>query len=125
APRRWPMPAFSSPVPPRAGLPVTISSTTAASLPPRPFDPGVSMRIGMIGLGRMGASMAQRLMLDGHECVAFDRDPQKVNALVEQGAVGAPTLEELIAWLPAPRAVWIMVPAEAVGAVVTRLAGLL
>ena len=83
------------------------------------------MRIGMIGLGRMGASMAQRLMLDGHECVAFDREPQKVNALVEKGAVGAPTLEELIAWLPAPRAVWIMVPATAVGGVVTELAGLL
>ena len=69
------------------------------------------MKIGMIGLGRMGANMAQRLMRDGHECVGFDRSADNVKGLVSRGAAGAGSLEELVSKLEAPRAVWIMVPA--------------
>ena len=69
------------------------------------------MKIGMIGLGRMGANMAQRLMRGGHECVGFDRSADNVKGLVSRGAAGAGSLEELVSKLEAPRAVWIMVPA--------------
>ena len=69
------------------------------------------MRIGMIGLGKMGGNMAERLLGGGHEVVGHDRDPSSVEALVAKGGTGARDLEELVALLPAPRAVWIMVPA--------------
>jgi 6-phosphogluconate dehydrogenase len=69
------------------------------------------MEIGMVGLGRMGANMARRLMRDGHELVVYDRDPQAVAALVAEGAVGVDSLEALVAELKRPRAVWVMVPA--------------
>jgi len=69
------------------------------------------MKIGMIGLGRMGANMARRLMRGGHECVAYDRSEANVADLASQGAMGASSLEELVGKLEAPRAVWIMVPA--------------
>jgi len=71
------------------------------------------MQIGMIGLGRMGANMARRLMRGGHRVVVHDRSPDAVVALVEDGAAGAATLDELVAALEKPRAVWIMVPAGA------------
>jgi 6-phosphogluconate dehydrogenase len=64
----------------------------------------------MIGLGRMGASMAKRLMVGGHECVVHDLDPENVDRLRAEGALGAATLDELVASLKPPRAVWIMVP---------------
>jgi 6-phosphogluconate dehydrogenase len=84
------------------------------------------MRIGFVGLGRMGANMVRRLLLDGHAVVAFNRTPQKTRELVAEGAEAAFTLEELVAQLPAPRAVWVMVPAgEATEAMVTELMGLL
>jgi 6-phosphogluconate dehydrogenase len=80
------------------------------------------MRIGMIGLGRMGANMARRLLRAGHQCVVFDASPGAVEALAREGAVGASSLQELAEKLEAPRAVWMMVPA----AVVDRtIAGLL
>jgi 6-phosphogluconate dehydrogenase len=69
------------------------------------------MKIGMIGLGRMGANMAQRLMRGGHECVGFDMSAANVASLASHGAVGASSLEDLVSKLEAPRAVWIMVPA--------------
>jgi 6-phosphogluconate dehydrogenase len=69
------------------------------------------MKIGMIGLGRMGANMAQRLMRGGHECVGFDMSAANVQSLAGHGATGASSLEDLVSKLPAPRAVWIMVPA--------------
>jgi len=69
------------------------------------------MKIAMVGLGRMGANMARRLMRGGHECLVHDRDPQAVAALVAEGAVGAASLAELADRLTAPRAVWVMVPA--------------
>lgn len=80
------------------------------------------MQIGMIGLGRMGANMVTRLMRDGHECVAYDRDVQTVEDLARAGAVGAVDIADLCAKLAKPRAVWIMVPAGVVDAVIDDLA---
>jgi len=71
------------------------------------------MQIGMIGLGRMGANMAQRLMSGGHRCVVHDLDPENIDRLVAEGAQGAATLEALVAALEPPRTVWIMVPSGA------------
>jgi 6-phosphogluconate dehydrogenase len=65
----------------------------------------------MVGLGKMGANMTTRLVLGGHEVVAFDRSADVVKAATAKGARGANTLEELVRQLQAPRAVWIMVPA--------------
>jgi len=83
------------------------------------------MDIGMIGLGRMGANMVRRLLAGGHRCVAHDRSADAVAALEGEGAVGARTLAELVAALPAPRAVWIMVPAGVVDATLEALVPLL
>jgi 6-phosphogluconate dehydrogenase len=69
------------------------------------------MELGIVGLGRMGANMARRLMRDGHKIVAYDVDPDAIATLVEEGAEGASSLEELAAKLSAPRSVWVMVPA--------------
>jgi 6-phosphogluconate dehydrogenase len=69
------------------------------------------MQIGMVGLGRMGANMSRRLMNGGHKCVAFDRNPERVQELAKHGAIGAASLADLVQKLEKPRAVWIMVPA--------------
>ncbi len=69
------------------------------------------MEIGMIGLGRMGANMSRRLTEGGHKVVGYDRDPAAAAALTEYGVTSAASLEELVEALPAPRTVWIMVPA--------------
>lgn len=69
------------------------------------------MRIGIIGLGRMGGNMVERLIRGGHEVVAYTRDQTKVKAAVEKGAIGATSVEDLVGKLEAPRAVWLMVPA--------------
>ncbi len=69
------------------------------------------MTLGMVGLGRMGANLVRRLLADGHSAVVHDIDPAAIDALVAEGATGAATLAELAATLPAPRAVWVMVPA--------------
>src|SRR2546430_2538858 len=71
------------------------------------------MQIGMIGLGRMGANMARRLMKGGHECVVYDRNAETVDALAKDSAVGARSLEEVVEKLNTPRAVWIMLPSGA------------
>ena len=71
------------------------------------------MEIGMIGLGRMGGNMVRRLLGGGHRVVVYDRDPESVRAASSAGAVPATSLAELVQALPAPRAVWIMVPAGA------------
>jgi 6-phosphogluconate dehydrogenase len=83
------------------------------------------MQIGMIGLGRMGANMVQRLMKDGHECVVFDLNPGAVARLAAQGAVGADSLEEFVARLAKPRAIWLMLPAAVVDQELSALASLL
>ncbi len=69
------------------------------------------MQLGMVGLGRMGANLVRRLMRDGHRCVVFDLDDNAVKSLEADGATGARSMEELVAKLAAPRAVWVMVPA--------------
>jgi 6-phosphogluconate dehydrogenase len=80
------------------------------------------MQVGMIGLGRMGAGLVRRLTQGGHQCVVHDRDPAAADGVVNEGATGAATLEQLVAKLTPPRAVWIMVPAAAVDGVVNDLA---
>jgi 6-phosphogluconate dehydrogenase len=79
----------------------------------------------MVGLGRMGSNLVRRLMRGGHECVVFDLDPAAVNALEEEGAIGAAALEEFVSRLETPRAVWIMVPAAVVDATIASLIPLL
>jgi 6-phosphogluconate dehydrogenase len=77
----------------------------------------------MIGLGRMGASMVSRLLQGGHECVVFDMKPDSVKDLANKGATGAASLEEFMAKVKPPRAVWLMLPAAAVEVTVRDLAG--
>ena len=69
------------------------------------------MQLALIGLGRMGANIARRLIRGGHEVVGFDRDSASVAAIVADGASGAGSLEEVVAQLPAPRIFWVMLPA--------------
>ena len=68
------------------------------------------MQLGVIGLGRMGANIARRLMKAGHTCVVWDRDQKAVDALTKDGATGAADVEDLVGKLEAPRAVWVMLP---------------
>jgi 6-phosphogluconate dehydrogenase len=83
------------------------------------------MQIGMIGLGRMGASMVRRLTRGGHECVVYDVHPEAVQQLLHPGAVGASSLDDLVSRLAPPRAVWLMVPAAVVDQALARLVPLL
>jgi 6-phosphogluconate dehydrogenase len=83
------------------------------------------MQIGMVGLGRMGASMVRRLVAGGHRCVAYDRSAEAVGTAVGFGAQGVRSLAELTAALEVPRAVWIMVPAALVDEVIGELRPLL
>lgn len=84
------------------------------------------MDMGMIGLGRMGANMAQRLVRGGHRVVGFDIDPAVRAAAAKDGTAPAASLEALIHELPAPRVVWLMLPAGAiVDATLARLLPLL
>jgi 6-phosphogluconate dehydrogenase len=83
------------------------------------------MKLGMIGLGRMGSNMVRRLLGAGHECVVYDVHPQASADLVKHGATAAPSLTDLVKRLKAPRAIWIMVPAAVVDATLDELARLL
>jgi 6-phosphogluconate dehydrogenase len=69
------------------------------------------MELGIVGLGRMGANMARRLMRDGHRCVVYDVDPGAISTLADEGAEGAESLSDLVSKLTHPRTVWVMVPA--------------
>jgi 6-phosphogluconate dehydrogenase len=71
------------------------------------------VQLGVIGLGRMGGNIARRLMRDGHECVVYDRDAAGVEAVAKDGAKAAKGLDDMIAQLQAPRAIWVMLPAGA------------
>ncbi|MGB5420600.1 MAG: decarboxylating 6-phosphogluconate dehydrogenase [Desulfobacterales bacterium] len=83
------------------------------------------MKIGMIGLGRMGANMTVRLMRAGHTCVVYDRNTPAVSDLEKQGALGALSLADLVEKLEPPRAVWLMLPAAVVDKVLADLKPLL
>jgi 6-phosphogluconate dehydrogenase len=83
------------------------------------------MRLGMIGLGRMGANMVRRLLKNGQECVVFDRSPNVVHALVKEKATGATSLADLVTKLDRPRAIWLMVPAAVVDETIGELSPLL
>jgi len=83
------------------------------------------MRIGMIGLGKMGANMTERLLKGGHEVVAYDLSAQALAAAAQKGAETATTLAELAGKLTPPRAAWVMVPAgKATDSTVEQLSGL-
>jgi 6-phosphogluconate dehydrogenase len=69
------------------------------------------MQLGMVGLGRMGANIARRVMRDGHSCVGYDVSQDAVQALAADGAVGASTLTDFVSKLEPPRTAWVMVPA--------------
>jgi 6-phosphogluconate dehydrogenase len=79
------------------------------------------MRLAMIGLGRMGANMVQRLMEGGHECVVYDRDAASRERMAALGAVAVASAEALVEALDAPRIVWLMVPAGAVDDVIATV----
>ncbi len=83
------------------------------------------MRMAMVGLGRMGANMAQRLRRAGHEVVGHARGRATVDSFVAEGGLGAYTLADLIGKLPVPRVIWCMVPAATVDALLTELVPLL
>lgn len=82
-------------------------------------------QLGLIGLGRMGANMARRLMRGGQECVVFDMNAANVQQLAGEGATGASTLADLVKKLRKPRAIWLMVPAAVVDSTLHDLEGLL
>jgi 6-phosphogluconate dehydrogenase len=86
---------------------------------------GLSMQLGMIGLGRMGANLVRRLLRKGHDCVVYDVNAGAVSALAAEGARGAASLAELVAKLAAPRAVWIMLPSAVVEETLRQLRPLL
>jgi 6-phosphogluconate dehydrogenase len=80
------------------------------------------MQLGMIGLGRMGANMVRRLMKAGHECVVFDQSPAAVQGLAKEGATGGSSIDDFLAKLKQPRAIWLMVPAAVVDSTLAQLA---
>ncbi len=82
------------------------------------------MQLGMIGLGRMGANLVRRLMRDGHSCVVYDVNADAVSGLAAEGATATSSLEEFVAKLETPRAIWAMVPAGYVQETVDKLADL-
>jgi 6-phosphogluconate dehydrogenase len=84
------------------------------------------MQLGLVGLGRMGANIARRLMRAGHSCAVFDTNPAPGLSLANDGAVACADLAALVQALAAPRVIWVMLPAGAVTeAAITTLAGLL
>jgi 6-phosphogluconate dehydrogenase len=68
-------------------------------------------QLGIVGLGRMGSNIARRLLRDGHRVVGTNKSPGPVQALAAEGGIGAGSLDELVAALDPPRAVWLMLPA--------------
>jgi len=79
------------------------------------------MQLGMIGLGRMGANMVRRLHKAGHKCVVFDRSADTVKQLAAEGSTGSTSLDDFIAKLQKPRAIWLMVPAAVVDSTIADL----
>ncbi len=80
------------------------------------------MQLGMMGLGRMGASLVRRLAKAGHQCVVYDVNPAAVKKIAGGGVEGSASIDELLAKLARPRAIWLMVPAGVAGKTVEELA---
>jgi 6-phosphogluconate dehydrogenase len=85
----------------------------------------IHMKLAMLGLGRMGANMVRRLLRAGHQCCVYDHNQAAAAALASEGAQAASSVDELVASLPTPRVVWLMVPAQAVETVIATVAPLL
>jgi len=84
------------------------------------------MRLGFVGLGKMGMNMVQRLLRDGHEVVGYARTPESVRKAEEKGAEGASSLEDMIGKLDRHRVIWVMVPAgKPTEETIEKLSGLL
>jgi len=83
------------------------------------------MQLGMVGLGRMGANLVRRLMRDGHRCVVYDVNAAVVKGLAGEGATASGSLEDFVAKLEKPRAIWLMLPAAIVDSTLDRLVPLL
>lgn len=83
------------------------------------------MQLGMVGLGRMGANMVRRIQKGGHQTFVYDVSAQAVDALVEEGSVGAYSLKELVQKMQGPRHIWVMIPAALTRDVLNELAELL
>jgi len=79
------------------------------------------MQLGMVGLGRMGMNMVQRLIKAGHQCVGFDSNQATIDTLTKQGGSGATTPEDFVQKLTTPRVIWLMVPAAVVDDVIANL----
>src|SRR5947209_6839619 len=87
----------------------------------------IRMQLGLIGLGRMGANMAKRLLRAGHTCVGYARHASTVQTRLQDGSIsaGASSQQDLVNQLAKPRAVWLMVPAASVDATSKELIPLL
>jgi 6-phosphogluconate dehydrogenase len=83
------------------------------------------MQLGMVGLGRMGANLAHRVVRDGHNCVVYDVNAATVKALVSNRVIGASSLKDLVAKMAAPRVIWLMLPAGIVQETLDELTGYL
>ena len=83
------------------------------------------MQLGMVGLGRMGANLAHRVVRDGHNCVVYDVNAATVKALVSNRVIGASSLKDLVAKMVAPRVIWLMLPAAIVQETLDELTGYL
>jgi 6-phosphogluconate dehydrogenase len=83
------------------------------------------MQLGVLGLGRMGANIARRLMRAGHDCVVYDLNPAAVEMMAQEGAGGGLSLEDFVAKLSKPRAIWMMLPAAIVDQTIASLRPLL
>jgi 6-phosphogluconate dehydrogenase len=79
------------------------------------------MQLGMIGLGRMGANMARRLLRGGHQLVVFNRSPKPVEELVKEKATAATDVVDLVRKLARPRVLWLMIPAASVDDTISQL----
>jgi 6-phosphogluconate dehydrogenase len=79
------------------------------------------MQLGMIGLGRMGANMVRRLEKAGHKCVVYDRSSEAIKQSVNDGATGSSSIDDFVAKLQKPRAIWLMVPAAVVDETIAQL----
>jgi 6-phosphogluconate dehydrogenase len=89
----------------------TRNATADEIEPLREPNTETAMQLGMVGLGRMGSNMVRRLVRGGHECVVYNRSEPAISDVVRDGAIGAKSLDELVAKLTPPRAIWVMLPA--------------